>query len=86
MSADHYEIEYHLTPGGWITGTSYYYGKADEVVDPPVDRVLTIKKEVTQSSGYSPEDVSWDELWRDPDIQNVDALVVKYGNRPSKHR
>jgi hypothetical protein len=84
MSVDRYDREYHLTPVGWQVGTFYYYGKAKTVVPPPPDRVLTMVKEVEQSSGWSPEEISWREDWRSTDAKIVGALLKKFGERPKK--
>lgn len=55
MSLDHLETEYHLTPNGWIQGTSLFYGKG-ETVPPPPDRVLTLVELIEQASGWSREE------------------------------
>lgn len=85
MSYDRYEREYHLTPTGWVLGTFYFYSHAEESIAPPSDRVLTIIKEVKQSSGYSPEGISWREEWRSPDATDtrIKQLQGKFGERPS---
>jgi hypothetical protein len=84
MSYDDYEVEYHLTPTGWKRGTSYYYGKTQQEIEPPSDRVLTVVKEVTQSSGWSREEVSWGTKWKSNETPSdaVDALVAKFGELP----
>ena len=38
MSYDRYEIEYHLTPTGWVAGTDSDMGSAQKAAEPP-DRV-----------------------------------------------
>jgi len=85
MSYDRYEREYHLTPTGWKLGNFSFYGKVDEPVDAPADRVLTMVKEVEQSSGYSPEDVSWREEWRSADVSRteVNHLLWQFGEYPT---
>ncbi len=85
MSYDRYEREYHLTPTGWLLGTFSFYGKADDAVARPPDAVLTMVKEVEQSSGYSPEDISWREQWRSPNIapNEIDRLRQKFGDLPA---
>jgi hypothetical protein len=84
MSYDHHEQEHHLTPTGWKSGTSYFYGGAEQEVKPPPDRVLTIVREVKQSSGWSPEDISWYEKWRSSEIipEVIDGIILQFGNRP----
>jgi hypothetical protein len=84
MSYDHYEQEYHLTPTGWKSGTSYSYGNAEQEVKLPLDRVLTVVREVRQSSGWSPEDISWYEKWRSSEVSpgETNGLIKQFGNRP----
>ncbi len=85
MSYDRYEREYHLTPSGWMLGTFYFYGHTEKLIPPPSDRLLTIVKEVEQSSGYSPEDISWRQEWRSPDATDaqIAQLQKKFGDRPT---
>jgi hypothetical protein len=54
------------------------------VVPPPSNRVLTIVKEVEQTSGSSPEDISWREEWRSTDAETVSTLLKKFGDRPGQ--
>jgi hypothetical protein len=84
MSADRYQQEYHLTPSGWELGTFYFYGNAKKI-EPPSNRVVTIVKEVEQSSGFSPEEISWREDWRsnELDTKQINSLLKKFGDRPS---
>lgn len=84
MSADHYQEENHLTPGGWIRGTFFFYGHATKIVPPPADRVLTLIKDVFQASGFSAEEISWKEAWRSTDDKAVAKLTKKFGGRPEE--
>jgi hypothetical protein len=85
MSYDDYEVEYHLTPSGWMVGTSYFYGKAQQEVQPPSDRALTVIRQVAQASGWSREEVSWSTKWESPDTPPdvLKSLIAKYGEHPS---
>ena len=85
MAYDRYSIEYHLTPRGWIEGTTTYFGTVDREVALPADRVETWLKDVEQSSGWSPEDVSWSRTWRDPTKTDdeIKALRAKF---PAPHK
>jgi hypothetical protein len=86
MSADRYEQEYHLTPGGWELGTFFLYGVAKKKVAPPSNRVLTIVKEVEQSCGFSAEEISWREDWRSTkfDTKQINSLLKRFGDRPTR--
>src|SRR5262249_54588113 len=84
MSADDYEVEYHLTPTGWKRGTSYSYGKAQQEFEIPTDRVLTVVREETQSSRWSRAEVSWRSAWTSPETSSdvLKALTAKFGEHP----
>jgi hypothetical protein len=49
MAVDDLETEYHLTPTGWVTGTSYFFGKTKEEIAPPSDRLVTMVERIYQS-------------------------------------
>jgi len=85
MSVDRYEREYHLTPRGWEVGTFSVYGHVKESAISPKDRVLTVVRQVEQSSDYSSDDVWWVEQWRSSDASVVEKLLEEFGHRPT-HR
>lgn len=66
MAVDDFKTEYHLTPNGWIEGTTRFFSHVQKHVDAPTDRLLTVEERVYQSSGYSPEEISSEEIWRRP--------------------
>ncbi len=51
MSYDRHTEEHHLTPAGWVTGPR------------PSDAVETWLKKTEQSSGYSEEEIDWQQTW-----------------------
>ena len=55
MAYDRYEVEHHLTPAGWVTGTVTDSGNQETIVEPPTDRVETWLYKMEQSSGWSRE-------------------------------
>ena len=80
MAFDSYDVEWHLTPNGWFSGDTWYFGKKDSGVAAPTNRLLTTRKSVRQRSEWSKEDTSWRETWRadsatDAEIQ---ALMQEY--------
>ena len=78
MAYDKYDIDYHLTPRGWIKGTSEFFGVTDGSPEiPPDDRVLTEHLSVRQSSGYSDAHDSWRETWRSGSISDDELRALK---------
>ena len=84
MAYDRYTVEYHLTTTGWIRGTETYFGKVDKEVAIPENRVETWIKEVEQSSGWSPEDITWQRVWASPSMteQERNELRAKFPTPP----
>ena len=75
--------EYHLTPRGWETGTERVdYGQTTHV-DPPSDRVLTVRWTEEQTSAYSKMHRGSSEIWRSPDEALVRGLLEKFGSAPN---
>lgn len=64
MAVDDLKTEYHLTPNGWVTGTSYFFGKTKKEMPRPSDAILTMVDHTYQSSRWSAEENSWTERWR----------------------
>jgi hypothetical protein len=63
MADDRMEVEYHLTPAGWVTGTITDFGHVENITEAPPDRVETWLYEMEQSSGWSGESRSWRTIW-----------------------
>lgn len=80
MSADDFAEEFHLTPSGWMRGTTRFYGKITKKVSPPKDRVQTWNRHAVQSSAFSSEEVDWKILWSDESVSeaSVARLLKKY--------
>ncbi len=82
MAVDRVNKLYHLTPLGWIAGsTDSMWGNS--TIEPPPDRVKTWEYEIYQSSGYSPGERSWDMVWSSPNVSAEDrnALHEKFPHR-----
>lgn len=76
MAYDRYEVEYHLTPAGWVAGTTSDMGR-EEKVDPPSDRVETWLYRMKQSSGWSPEDRDWRLIWTHPTMSSDARIALR---------
>jgi hypothetical protein len=71
-------FDYHLTPTGWVRGSTQeeYDSKT---VDIPKDRLITVQEHVYQGSFYSQESVNVIEIWRSPDKEAVAISVAIHG-------
>jgi hypothetical protein len=82
MSADKTTHEWHLTPKGWVEGTFSIYdvAQAPGIVEPPSDRVETWVRNMTQSSSFSKEYVTWECVWHSPNYsrEEREKLGKKY--------
>ncbi len=72
-------FDYHLTPTGWVNGsTKEEYDS--QTVDIPTNRLITVQEHVYQGSFYSQESVNVTEIWRSTDAEAVAAAVAIYGD------
>ena len=77
MAYDDLTTEWHLTPNGWIKGTSRFFGEVQgEKLEPPPDRVASYRLRVYRQSRRSGEDLSWARIWgaSDPDDAGLAEL------------
>jgi hypothetical protein len=75
--ADDFEVEYHLTPTGWIRGCEWFLGEMQAETPAPPDRLLTMKKRLYQQSPTAEKDVRWTTTWRDPGVQESDLDLLQ---------
>ena len=73
---DNYSTEHHLTPDGWVYGTSRYFGNVQgEEVERLQNAVETWEHRVTQASGWSREDHRTRRLWYKDHFRRVSARL-----------
>ena len=66
MAFDQWTEEQHLTPDGWVKGTSTHFGKVTSgEVTRPADAVETWKEDAYQKSGWGREEASHRCIWYD---------------------
>lgn len=81
---DSYDIDYHLTPNGWVTGTKSSFGKARTMIPRPADCVLTLRLSVRQTYASSRGEESWSEIWKSPSAtKDYVSKLQKTFPRPS---
>jgi len=78
MAADDCSTEYHLTPKGWVIGTSYFFSNVNgKEIAPPIDRVLTLVGRTFQRSAWSPDERSLSEQWRSPIASDIELAELQ---------
>lgn len=82
MAADRERYDMHLTPRGWVPGTTRIGFGAEDVIPPPADRVLTIRFDEVTTSIYGGVHRSTDVLFISDDRATIDALKQKFGSEP----
>lgn len=82
MSLSNEYFDWHLTPRGWVEGTSGYdFGPV--LVKPPSDRVLTVRHHDETPVVY--RRIQWvEEIWRSDDERLVEKLVAQHGRVPER--
>ena len=77
MSCDSTDDEMHLTPKGWVRGTSYIYRDTDEIIVRPSDAVETWVRHMRQSYSMAPEHVSWERTWVSSKYTEAERLTIE---------
>ncbi len=73
MATDEHQIERHLTPNGWITGSEWLNGTQTRKIEPPPERIETWVEEISDSSeGWAPPTAFSKIVW---EASNVPAQV-----------
>lgn len=82
MSLSKEWTEWHLTPEGWKRGTEKIDFRQAEILEHPINRVLTCIYKEHLSSAFSSLDKSVEEKWRSGQQEEVDILLKKFGSCP----
>ena len=84
MSASHEWEEWHLTPVGWVKGSTCvdFAGETEKPVPP--DRVLTKRHVEHLSDSHAKMSRYWEEEWRSTDVMKVKTLLAKHGDIEDK--
>ena len=78
MSPDKPSQEFHLTPEGWVSGTSWNSETIEgKTVDRPADAIETWLEEMVQSHLFCSDIYSWTLIWFDPSITDSERRKVR---------
>jgi hypothetical protein len=75
--------ERHLTPDGWISGSCKVDGQGRTDVDPPANRVLTVRYEEIWSIDMPSIKKRTIVMWEGKDQDVTQELLAKYGEAPT---
>src|SRR5690606_10701920 len=81
MAADNLTTEWHLTPTGWVRGTTRFFSAVQgEEISAPTNRVLTVETLIYQRSGWSAEERSVSDIWKSKTVsaEQIEDLRQKY--------
>lgn len=81
MSASDEIDEMHLTPNGWVQGSEKLDFSGWKHVDPPADRLLTVRFREYLSSAFSKMELTADETKHGSD-DDILAALQKHGIEP----
>lgn len=82
MSLSSETYEHHLTPFGWIEGSSRLDFCKENFVPRPHDALLTVKEHRKTSHWKADEDVDCYEIWKSTDSKALETAISKFGARP----
>jgi hypothetical protein len=78
MTSDKPSQEFHLTPGGWISGTSWSFKVIQgEPVDRPPDAIETWLEEMVQAHFFCSDIYSWTLIWFDSSMSDSERRKVR---------
>lgn len=86
MAASSEWTEWHLTPVGWVAGSSKIDFLGAKSVEPPEDRAMTCKFSEHMSSIYSELKKESKVVWQSDDRDLVAKLLKQYGECPLEIR
>ena len=84
MSLSNEWTEWHLTPDGWVEGSTRVDFGRTATVPKPGNSVLTIRWREYQSCSFAKMECYHQEVWQSDDEELVAQLLAKHGEAP-KH-
>lgn len=82
MSLSNEWTEYHLTPQGWVEGSTRLDVIGTTIREPPTDRVETYRYSVEVPSIGAKAHRGGTITWQSPDISRIAELRQQFGEPP----
>ena len=76
--------EWHLTPSGWVSGSSRRTGEGNVWRDEPEDRVITFVYQEQIDKAHPEAHATVQESWRSKTADTIDSLLATHGPCPEK--
>lgn len=76
--------EWHLTPGGWVSGSSRRDGEGNVWRDEPEQRVITFVYQELVDPAHPEPRVSVQESWRSKTAPDIEELIEAHGPCPRR--
>jgi hypothetical protein len=87
MAINRQWTEWHLTPAGWVSGSSRRHGEGNVWRDEPEDRVITFVYQEQTDQAHPEPHATVQESWRSKAIgagPNIERLLAQHGPCPQK--
>ena len=76
--------EWHLTPAGWVSGSTRRDGEGNVWRDEPEDRVLSFVYQEQIDKAHPEGHPTLQESWRSKVATTIDELQARHGSCPRK--
>jgi hypothetical protein len=87
MAVSRQWTEWHLTPGGWVSGSSRRGGEGNVWRDEPEERVVTFVYQEQIDKAHPEPHATVQESWRSKvagTASNIDQLLAEHGPCPKR--
>lgn len=76
--------EWHLTPAGWVSGSTRRDGEGNVWRDEPEDRVLSFVYQEQIDKAHPEGQTTLQESWRSKVATTISELLAQHGTCPKK--
>jgi hypothetical protein len=84
MAVSRQWTEWHLTPAGWVSGSSRREGEGNVWRDEPEERVATFVYQEQIDKAHPEPHPTVQESWRSKTATNIDQLLAEHGPCPRR--